>query len=82
MKVKKMIKLINDERVNAKAVSAKSCDETSQDYCYSGDFAECQVYSFDVCGTKDLAACYSHSQDVCIGEMDVTVCVSYAADYT
>lgn len=82
MKIKKIIKLINDECTNAKVVSVKGCDSNSTDHCYSDDHAECQVYSVDICAVKDLAACYYHSQDVCAFELDIGACLNQSEDYT
>ena len=82
MRTKKMIRLINNERVDARAISAKGCDNTSTDHCYYEDNAQCTVYSIDICATKDLAGCYSHAQDVCAEELDISACVYVSADYT
>ena len=82
MKTRKTIKLINDERMHARNVSAKGCDNSSTDYCYSDDFAICVIHSIDICATKDLAACYSHSVDVCANENDVGACIYGNEDYT
>ncbi len=82
MRTKKMIRLINNERVGARAISAKGCDSSSTDHCYYEDNAQCQVYSIDICSTKDLAGCYSHAEDVCSGELDIAACVYGNEDYT
>lgn len=63
---KKVIKLINNERLNTKVVAAKSCDSTSVDICSGNtyDKAQCSVYAYDDCG-KDYAACYEGANDIC-----------------
>ena len=69
---KRTLKLINDEYLNKKVISAKACDETSTDICYdeNADYAHCEVYSYDVC-TKDYAACVKYSYDYCaVKDMD------------
>ena len=82
MKVKKSIKLINNERLSVRTKATKGCDSTSTDYCYSNDFATCSVYSTDICRKQDLAPCYNHSNDVCAINNDTTSCMFYTEDYT
>lgn len=82
MKTRKMIKLINDERRNARNISVKGCDNYSTDYCYNGDFATCAVHSIDICAIKDLAACYNYATDVCTFEEDTVACTYGNEDYT
>lgn len=83
MKVKKMIKLINNERTNSKIVSSKACDETSTDICHRDgyDFAQCSVYSYDEC-YKDYSACYNHAADVCEFIDNNAPCNGYHSDLT
>ena len=81
MKAKRIIKLINNERVCAKTVSGKGCDNTSSDICPNEDYAACQVFSYDMCETKDLAACVVYSADYCGGEADVVACYNYNVDH-
>ena len=66
---KKMIKLINSERVNTKVTSQKAigCDLGSFDVCSVKDLAGCTVNSYDNCG-KDYAVCYNNSYDLCYTE--------------
>ncbi len=66
LKMKKIIKLINNERLDAKIESSKACVSTSHDVCNSSayDKAECSTYSYDQCG-KDYAACYNYGYDLC-----------------
>ena len=71
---KKIIKLINNERINKRLLSAKSCegDSTATDFCEFADNAQCTVYAYDNCG-KDYAACYNGANDNC-SQVDETVC--------
>ena len=63
--VKKIIKLINNERLKIKVVATKACDSTSSDTCsvYS-DNASCYLYAEDTC-TKDYAGCSEGANDIC-----------------
>lgn len=63
---KRLIKLINNERLATKISAAKACDSTSIDTCsVTGyDNADCTIYSLDKCG-KDYAACYEGADDIC-----------------
>lgn len=80
MRVIKVIKLINNERVNANLVSSKACDTTSEDTCYQLDNAMCTINSYDVC-TKDLAACYNKGYDYCTPTVDDTDACIGSYDY-
>ncbi len=83
LKTKKVIKLINDERLNVKTTSAKGCDVEQNDHCYNLDAAQCWFGAYDTCATKDLAACINNgTNDVCFFEYDVTVCYGGQQDYT
>lgn len=66
--MKKIIKLINNERTNPviSAKKADACDAQSTDTCYSltADFGDCYNHSYDVCN-KDYAGCHSESYDYC-----------------
>ena len=68
MSVKKILKLVNNERVNSKLVSQKACDATSKDVCPYVDNAECTTYSYDKCTKEDYAACYNYSDDTCTSD--------------
>jgi len=81
LKNKKTIKLVNDERLNTRVISSKSC-ETGTDHCYSVDNAECSTFSIDVCAIKDFAACYNWSTDICALEEDIYACHNGQSDYT
>lgn len=71
--MKKLIKLINNERLNAKINASKGCDSTSLDTCSSPDYGNCALYAQDQCG-KDYSTCAEGANDVCIYE-DRTACV-------
>ena len=72
----KIIKLINNERIDQKIISAKACEYpyAASDYCVSNayDYAHCTTYAQDLCG-KDYAACYDGADDIC-SNIDTTVC--------
>lgn len=82
MNSKRIIHLINNERLKMQASPEKGCDSTSMDHCYSNDTVECFVYSTDICYTKDWYTCVNHSADVCIDELDTAPCMNYQNDYT
>jgi len=81
VKVKKTLKLINNERLSIRAKAAKGCDSTSADQCYDNDFAACYIYSTDICTKKDLASCFNHAIDVCAENIDIKPCSPYSQDY-
>lgn len=78
MTVKKMLKLINDERINNRITASKAdsgnscayidaaiCTVNSQDHCIK-DFAGCTNNSYDYCGDPeagDFYACHSNNVD-------------------
>ena len=64
MKNKKIIKLINNEKIARKISSTKACDRHSDDICYEKDYASCTVYSIDIC-TLDYKGCTNNSTDYC-----------------
>ena len=71
---KKIIKLINNERLNTQFASKKACeDSTATDVCTSIDAAHCTTYAYDYC-SKDYAACYAGADDTCSYYSDHTVC--------
>ncbi len=83
MKVKRLIKLINDERKDGRLVSAKAqnCTGHSTDTCnLYVDNATCTINSYDVCG-KDYAGCYNYSYDYC-AYIDNTACGDQGHDIT
>lgn len=63
---KKIIKLINSERVQAKIISAKGCTENASDTCVVSNYdkAHCSDNALDYC-YKDYAACYGNAYDYC-----------------
>lgn len=62
---KRIIKMINNERLNSKIVSSKACSDGAKDICNVGyDFADCTAYAYDKCG-KDYSACYNGADDIC-----------------
>lgn len=66
--MKKIIKLINNERTNLTIASKKAdvaCDNTSIDYCGYVDRGGCAVYAYDKCDSYDLAACFEGAHDHC-----------------
>lgn len=81
MNVKKIIRLINNERTGFKNFSGKACEDTSFNRCQVLDAATCTVNSYDVC-TKDYAACYNKGYDFCdTTTIDYDACVgSYDYD--
>ena len=82
MRVKKLVKLINNERNNGKIVpmKAEGCTGLSTDICTTEkDFAKCTVNSYDVCG-KDYAGCFNNSYDYC-SYTDTDACGSNGYDY-
>lgn len=83
--MKKIIKLINNERMNNRVTSAKasgsSCTGTATDFCSSIDNAFCSVGAVDLC-VKDYAACTRQAVDYCAPEYDLQACMGYGAtDY-
>ena len=82
MRVKKLVKLINNERNDKSVVPAKAlgCTGLSTDTCTTGeDYARCTVNSYDVCG-KDYAGCFDNSYDFC-SYKDTDACGSAERDY-
>lgn len=69
---KKIIKLINNERLNAKITSVKAtgCPGAAVDTCTSIDYSNsyCTSYAYDLCN-KDYTACREGAQDIC-GNID------------
>lgn len=95
--MKKVIKLINDERKNAQILSQKAtnciwddycgdpsadhCDASSEDDCLYIDAAHCSLYSEDIC-LKDHKACSFSQIDHC-DYVDTSVCIgANAEDYS
>ena len=80
---KTIIKLINNERVSTKILSAKAetkCASDSYDYCNAGyDFAICSSYAYDQCG-KDYSACFNGADDICTNVDDDAPCKGAGAE--
>lgn len=68
MKTRKIIKLINSERINRRIESSKACDTSSQDVCAmeNYDLAQCTISSYDLC-VKDYVGCTNNTVDYCGG---------------
>lgn len=86
--MKRIIKLINNERTNAKLLSKKACTANINDYCVitNHDRYHCDQYSTDICN-KDQAACTNGAIDNCLSFFfDTTKCdgkgaEDYKSDY-
>ena len=76
---KKLIKLINGERINTRIASQKACTENATDICTHEDNAECAAFAYDYCH-KDYAACRNGADDVCYANYDYSVCVGPGAE--
>ena len=68
MKTIKVIKLINNERINRRIAAIKACDSSSTDICANVkyDFAQCTISSYDLC-VKDYVGCTNNTVDYCGG---------------
>lgn len=89
MKTRKIIKLINDERMNRKLSARKACDATSTDICAEFDSAACTIGSYDMCikdfkgctnnsndyCSRDYASCANEAEDICSSVIDYTACI-------
>ena len=64
MKNKKIIKLINNERINPNISSEPACSWGATDKCSSIDRAECTLFATDVCN-KDYSGCSYKAHDEC-----------------
>ena len=61
--MKRIIKLINNERLAAKIQASKACVVGSYDYCTTNvDNGTCTQNSYDLCN-KDHAGCTNYSYD-------------------
>ena len=61
---KRVIKLINNERLSTNIASVPTCDDTSINNCERLDLALCTVNSYDACG-KDFYSCSADKTDYC-----------------
>ncbi len=80
MKTKKIIRLINNERMNRRIESSKACDATSTDVCAEKDNASCTISSYDLC-IKDYKSCTNNSIDFCSSTKDFSYCSAGETDY-
>lgn len=80
---KKLIKLINNERINLSIKSQKAvelddnahCKDDSVDICTYIDNAACSTYATDEC-SKDYAACMEGAWDICTAVYrDTDLCI-------
>lgn len=77
--VKKIIKLINNERLKIKINSSKACDANSSDTCAPYyDNASCYVFAEDSC-TKDYAGCSEGANDICNYDYHSEYCIGPTA---
>ena len=83
--MKKIIKLINNERLNSAIVSKKAdeCTTGSYDYCtnQAHDVSACTTMSYDYCG-KDYTSCREHAYDLCTQVDDDRPCSGEGASDT
>lgn len=63
---KKIIKLINNERLSIRISSQKGCAIANSDICHvvNADKKACTTYAYDECG-KDYSACSQGADDIC-----------------
>ena len=78
---KKLIKLINNERMNYTIKSQKAVDDNAEckidsvDTCVYVDNAACSTYANDKCN-KDYAGCMEGAWDICTAvEKDIDLCI-------
>ena len=78
--IKKIIKLINNERIKPNVRMAKACTVVSgaTDVCVYVDQEHCTTYAFDKCG-KDYNACSAGADDVC-SYIDYSACSGPGAE--
>lgn len=67
--VKKIVKLINNERINSAVLSNKANDNDcfggALDICERIDVSKCDTYAYDYCSKEDRASCDAGADDVC-----------------
>jgi len=76
MTTKKVIKLINNERINRMITTAKGCALNTADTC--------KIYAYDMC-PKDYSPCAGMAQDQCGNDYGYCVILSQdtcVKDYT
>lgn len=83
----RILKLINDERMNVRVASKKAygnCPANSVDICPSqyADLAFCSTYAYDKCTQKDYAACQQGADDICKIDSNAPCIGAGQLDYT
>ena len=72
--MRKLIKLINNERANITLLSKKAyydkCAADAFDLCGTIDNAVCTLYAYDYCIKEDYAACSKGADDTCYIDYD------------
>ena len=63
--MKKIIKLINNERMSAKIASISACSVGAIDICHQLDYAHCTTHAYDYCTKADYGMCSNWEDDVC-----------------
>lgn len=79
--MKKIIKLINNERSKATILSKKAeeCTTGSYDFCnYGVDVSNCTTNAYDYCG-KDYTSCREYAYDYCLYVDDDRPCSGQGA---
>ena len=79
--MKRIVKLINDERKNNIVLSktAQTCASTGAiDNCPKVDYAVCSLYAYDYCSKKDYAGCSEGADDTCA--IDTDACIGPGAE--
>ena len=79
--MKKIIKLINNERLNKMLLSKQAietCLSGAVDICPHTDTAKCTLYSYDSCSKEDYAGCTKGADDTCT--IDYTACSGPGAE--
>lgn len=73
--MKKLVKLINDERKINTILSqtAETCVSGARDVCLAIDHAKCSLYAYDFCSKKDYAGCSEGADDTC--SIDTDACI-------
>lgn len=84
----RILKLINDERMNVRLASKKGdyrhCVANSVDICpsVSTDLAFCSTYAYDECTKADYAACQEGADDKCRIDSNAPCIGAGKLDYT
>jgi hypothetical protein len=84
MKMRKFLRLINNEHKLAVVKSAKGCevsDTCNVDWCSLNDFAECSLGATDTC-KKDYASCRGEVYDTCGDNINDKIGCDQHSDFT